>query len=155
MSGVSTVHVALKSLITTTLTGYSRINAYQLQNNPDLMLDKGYGISYGPGTNTNRQVGCHLSVSRAFLVLLTKQVTTMEYDEDGMTELEKSLLEDSILLVKAIEDNPTLATSAGQDGPAMSAIWESDEGIEFLEGKSGSYLLCQMTFNIEYMEALG
>jgi hypothetical protein len=156
MTKVSTVHDALESIITTSLSTYSgaKLNPHSLELNPEVMLQKGYGIVYGPGSNTNRQVGCHLSVSRQFIVLLTNLVSSQKGDEDGREALEKALLEDCVTLIKAIEDNPSLSTTAGVGGPALSAQWVSDDGVEYLNNKNSSFMFCQLVFDIEYMESL-
>jgi hypothetical protein len=146
---VTSVYDALVTLIGTTLSTYTKIiNPYIPEDNSELFLVKGYGVGFGNGENTERQLSCKLSVLRTFKVILVNQVVLTDHDELGHASLEKTILEDSIKILSALETNTTL------NGNAIKSIYRTDSGIEFLEGDRSKYLLLEIDIECEYFEDL-
>ena len=149
MSKVTTVYNALQALIEANLTSYSKIpNPYVVDDNVALLLTKGYGIGYGAGENTERQVGCFLSINRLFTVVLVNQVTVTENNLTGISSLEKALMEDAVTLLDALEQDADL------QGNSIKAVYRSDSGIGFIDSELGKYLLLEIEVGIEYLENL-
>lgn len=146
---VSSVYDALVTLIGTTLSSYTKImNPYIPEDNAEIFMVKGYGVGFGAATNTERLLACKLSVLRNFKVVLINQVVVTDHDELGHAALEKSILEDSIKILSALETDTTL------NGNAVKSKYVTDSGIEFLEGDRTKYLLLEIDVEIEYFENL-
>jgi hypothetical protein len=129
--------------------GYTRIpNPYNLEDNTELKLKKGYGIGFLSATNTNRQVNCKFSVNRTMEVTLTRLYTGSEENASSKSNLEKLLLEDQYKIIKDFEQDITI------NGQTMYTRWESDSGIEFVAGATGRFYALKTQFSLEYLENL-
>lgn len=148
MSDISTVHAAYISLIETALPTYVRIpDPYDPEKNASLILDKGYGLGFGPANNTERMKCPQLSIAREFFVVLTNKIVSLENDSNQRGSIEKSLFEDHFALVKAVEADPTLG------GAAVITKYVSDGGLEFLNGEQAKHFLIEIVFESEYFES--
>ena len=149
MTKISQIYAALETVIETELPTYRKIpNPYDSSANANVILRQGYGIVAGAGSNTNRVLGCEMSIARDFGVILTKQIAKTEHDADGRTNQEKALFEDQYLLVKSLEKNPSLTGTAAKVG------FVGDNGIEVLDLETGRYFVLVSQFNVEYFENL-
>jgi len=149
MTQVSTVYDALETLIEGELSGYGKLpNPYDPENNSGLLLDKGYGIAFGPGVNTERYVNCKITIERVFSIPLVNVVVATENDTDRHATLEKTIQEDAFKIIKALENDSRLG------GAAVKARYSDDSGVLFLEGDREKYLLQQLEVAVEYFEDL-
>jgi len=151
MTAISDIHDELHSVVATALTGksYSIIpNAYITPDNAGLLLRKGYGIAIGAGNNTERVLGGKLSYQRDFQVFLTRELLTTSSNVEARQDVEKAILEDYTLVLKAIEEQPTL------NGNAAKAVIITDGGLEYLEGDRDRYFLIEATVTVEYFETI-
>lgn len=151
MSKVSDIYEALLDVLEAQLPSYTRIpNAYDAGATPEPMLRKAYGIGFGPSSNTNRVVGCQMSVARTFDVLIVRQVTTTENNTAARAALEKEVFEAQKLVIAAIENNPSLSQTCA------NAAFVSDSGLDFVTGQTSQqkYFLLVSTFACEYLENL-
>jgi hypothetical protein len=149
MSKVSDAVTNLASLIETNLSGYQRLaNPYLPENNPELLLKQGYGIRIGSATNTDRELGAVISIERSFTVIFTRRFDLIDSDVEGKGEAELALVEDSIVLSKLIENDPTLS------GAAARSRYVSDSGIEFLYSNKNNFLKTEISYSVEYFESL-
>jgi hypothetical protein len=149
MSSISTIVDQLNTTISGVLTTYSKVpNAYEIGNNAELFLIKGYAIGIDSASNTNRQLGCQLSIARDLTVILVNQVTSNNTDFDAMQNVVKSLMEDQYTIIKAIEKDSSLNSSA------VSIKYASDAGIEFGASSTSKYFLLESIFTCEYFEDL-
>jgi hypothetical protein len=149
MSKITSIFDQLKTVISTELPTYKQIpNPYELEAASNVMLAKGYGLAFGAGSNTERQLSCQLSIEREFGVLLTRQMSYTEHDAANRNSLEKTIFEDQYKLIKAIEKNSSLAQLVAK------VAYASDSGIEFLGLESGRYLTLFSAFTCEYFENL-
>jgi len=147
MSKISTVYDEIRALIPANLSGYTELNnPYTITDEADLNFDKGYAVGLGAGTNTNRLLSCAMSISRDFVLTLTKRMFLTNRDITNRIIAEKALFEDQITLVKKFE----LATSS-----AISKIeYVSDNGLEFLEADRFGILVLQFVVRVEYFETI-
>jgi len=149
MSKISDIYDALDSLISTALPAYTKLpNAYDLEENPELFLKRGYGIAIGSGENTKRELGCRLSYLRQFTIGLIKQITTTDTNTAARVALEKAIIEDHYLVLKALENDVDLNETSN------ITILPNDNGIEYLEGETNKYFLVTITVTSEYSENL-
>lgn len=149
MTQISTIYDAIDTLIQTQLTTYTRIpNPYDPPENASLLLRRGYGIGVADGANTERQVGCSLSIARIFQILLINQITTTDHNMSARETIEKNLMEDQYKIVKAFEQNPSLSAST------MKVKYISDTGLEFLETDDQKYFIVTTAFEAEYLETI-
>ena len=148
MTKVSDIYDALNTLISGTLTTYSKLpDPYNVEDNTELFLKKGYGIAFGDDTNTNRKVGCQkITINQQFEIPLMNLVTATDSNATGHASLEKLLLEDKFKIIKALENDNDLS------GSAMQARYIGGSAITYLEGDRGKYLLTGLFITIEYLE---
>lgn len=150
MSKISTIREDLETIIDGLLTGYQKIpNPYELEKISNVILRKGYGIAFGPGANTNRQLGCQLSVDREFAIILTREVAATEHNAEARETVEKSIFEDQYLIIKAIEKDADLLGSS-----AANARYVSDNGLEYVGLENSRYFVLVSNFSTEYFENL-
>ena len=148
MTSISNIRAALETMIDGVVTGYTKIaNPYELEKISNVILRKGYGIAFGPGANTNREL-CQMSVDREFSVVLTREVAATEHDADGRETVEKAIFEDQHLIIKAIE------ADASVGGTASRGRYISDGGIEYVGIENSRYYALVSNFAIEYFEQL-
>lgn len=153
MSLISTAYDALvarvESVLDASNNGYTRIpNPYNVEDNMEIKLRKGYGVALLAGTNTNRQVNCKFSVSRQIEVVLTRLYTGQEENAVTKASLEKLLLEDQYLIINDFEQDISI------NGQTMYTRWETDSGIEFLASETSRFYVLRTQFSLEYLENL-
>jgi hypothetical protein len=149
MSTIETVYDTFTDKVAAALTGYARIaNPYDLADNPDIILRKGYGVAIGPGTNTERFVGCIATWEANFVVGIILQVASTENNVDGRSTTERNLLEGVEALLIAFENDPSLS------GNVIKAVVNSHSGIQYIPGERGKYVAIEIDFTVEYLQTL-
>lgn len=155
MSNITTAFDAIKAkmlVLFPEVSGYYQLtNPYDVEENTITMHEKGWGVALGPGTNTNRQLSCRLSVQRDITIVLTRRRYANELDTPSKESAEKSILEDQYTLIKALEKDPTINSSVS--GIARF-VFASDGGIETILAESDAFIKLVTVFNMEYFENL-
>lgn len=147
MSDISTVYDAIITRVEAVLTSHKRLsNPYKPDENSEKVLNKGYGVRFGPGVNTNRQFN-KLSVERTFGIVLTRRVYATEQAASKKASTEKSLFEDQKLILEDIEGDPTLGTSV-----VVKAAYTEDSGLEFVFVEKDNFLSLESIITVEYFE---
>jgi len=151
VSIISTAFDSMMTRIETVLDAsnqaYTRLpNPYLVEDNTELKLKKGYGLALLAATNTNRQVNCKFSVSRTVEVILTRLYTGAEENASTKSDLEKLLLEDQYKIINNFEQDLTI------NGTTMYTRWETDSGIEFVNGGTSRFYMLRTQFSLEYLE---
>ncbi|RLC38723.1 hypothetical protein DRH27_01590 [Candidatus Falkowbacteria bacterium] len=148
MTAITDIYDQLVTLIEAALTDYVRLpDPYNVDENTELFLRKGYGVAFGDDTNTNRKIGCNkVSIDQQFVVPIMNQVTTTDTNAVGHAALEKALIEDKFKIVKAIETDSDLS------GKTMKALYLGSSAITYLEGDRNKYLLTELFISTEYLE---
>lgn len=123
------------------------VNPYQPELNDTKALNRGWGFFIGPGTNTNRKLGCKLSIQREVTVLHTIINRGTERDITIRETAEKLLLEDQFLAIKNFEQNPVV----NNDVPKF--VYSADNGIEYIFTEQTNFIMIRSTFIMEYFEA--
>ncbi len=150
MSGISDAYDALVTRITAALgSGWTRIpNAYDLADNSDNMLRKGWALAIGPAVNGARELSCNFHLDRDFVVSVVRENIVLEHDAESAATTDKTLMEDMRLILKDFETNSTLNTGR------RFTTFVSDSGIEAVRGGNMSFLALRAQFNMKYVESL-
>jgi len=149
MSKITEIRNEFETVIKSVLTSARQIaNPYEIEKTANVILKNGFGIAFGPGTNTERQLSCQLSIDREIAIVITRQVSATEHDTARREEIEKDILEDQFLVIKAIERDPSLNNKAAR------ARYTSDNGLEYLLLENSRYFVLQSNFAFEYFEDL-
>ena len=154
MSNISDIIDTLEALVESQVTGITKIpNPYEPEANNDLYLQNGYGIGFGAGSNTDRNINGRVTIQRDFLVMLFRVVSATEQDGDAIKTSSKEVLEDELKIIKAIVNSDVL-NGAGNRYAYKTEYSQSDQ-LEFLAGDSGNRYWQQITaFSVEYAENL-
>jgi hypothetical protein len=147
---VTSIYDALVTVIgTTLLPNHKRLsNPYDLAQNNDQILERGWGLAVRAGTNTNRQIGAKLSVSRDFDISLTRKFFAREFDAVKKASTEKDLLEDMQLIIDNMEENSAL------DGGTYVVKYIGDSGIFNVRDSQDNFLAITVNVNIEYFRTI-
>lgn len=150
MSAVSTMFDNLKTRVVAVLGAeFADLpDAYDIEENPALLLKKGFAIGFGPGLNTKRTQSRLMSISRQMVITVTRALDATELDSSGKQATAKQLLEDLKLVMADLETNQTL------NNGLTIAGFENDGGIESVKAEGENFLMIQGTFSVEYFENL-
>lgn len=153
MSKVSTTYEAFVTRVETILSTHIELpNPYQIEQNDELALNQGWGVVWGPGQNSQRNLSCNLSVNRDIILVLTRQFITNELSHDHQESVEKLLMEDQYLMIKDIETDPKMGST-----DVLKSDYLSDSGIQIIsfdDPQKNNFLLLETTFQVEYLQDL-
>lgn len=147
MSTSTEVQTELNTLIEATLPTYDKLpDRNEPEDNPMIILDKGYATSFGPAVN-NSDIICkgNIRIERSFSVILTNAYTPGP-DPGYRESLERALLDDVDTLIDAIECNPQL------NGKSINSTYSDDGGIEYLTVDGKQFILIILTVTVEYFQ---
>jgi len=150
LTKISTIYDALLTAIATALAGggYRQLpNSYDITDNPEPYLRRGYGLAFGVSENTNREICERLWQRQSFTLPITNEVLTTSTNTTGWDDAMKGLMEDFIKVAKAIEAEPQIDESA-------QSVQVGVGGIAFLEGDRGKYVLIEISIDVEFYENL-
>lgn len=147
MSAISEIYDAISTFLDTNLgvTGSPLVNPYEVEENPDIVLKRGFGFFLGPaqdqGTMTNM-----LMLNRDVIVTLTIETGAAQHNITKRQEAEKLLLEDQGKLIKELHIDPGVSEK-------VSAIsYQADNGFEFVYGEKNNFLMIVSRFQMTYIE---
>ena len=149
MSKISTILDNLRTRVSTVLPTHKQLPFNrEIEENDTLFLSKGYAIAVGPGSNTNRNLSCRLSIARTAIITVTRAHFGVDRDITVRNTLEKDLLEDQFLIIDDLEKDPSLESVVAQ------IKYESDNGIEEVFVDTGHFLKIETVYSFEYLETL-
>ncbi len=149
MSQITTIYDAIYTRVATLLPNHKELKVPRfIELNDTLFLKKGFAVSIGAAINTNRVFACKLSLQREVTLTNTLQIFATDRDATTRKTVEKQLLEDQFLLIKNIEQDPTLTQVTNQ----INFI--SDNGIQDIFIEADSFIMIQSLINFEYFEDL-
>jgi hypothetical protein len=151
VSNISTVIDALRTQIAiiSGFPGKTEIpNAYSLKDNPETMLENGWGIRIGPASPSTIDEYSKYSESRVFTVVLTKLIFRTEEDIAAFSTAAKALLEDA-LLIKKLLDGPLQFNTQNY---VVMVDFERDSGLSFIKDDKFSLLYNEMSFTVDISE---
>jgi len=148
MSDISTIFDGVVTNMATLLPSHSLLpNPYIIEDNPDTVLRKGYGVGVGSGQNTKRIINSKHSVLRNIIITITRQTFAKDFDKTKRDTAVKLLLEDHAVLVKDAWNISNFGTGA------MRFFYDSDGGIDFVRLEDGfKFIKIETTFQVEYLE---
>jgi hypothetical protein len=147
LSKISDIYDAVVTLVSTKLPAYSRIpNPYALDENTAVLLKRSFGLAIGPGSNTERYVGCLVTWERVYTISLITQVVNTENDTTGRASIEKGLIEDHRAILLGFESDSTLG------GICIKAVVTDDGGISYIDGQQAKFLAVEISLAVEYQE---
>ena len=121
-------------------------NPYDIEGNSYLQLQKGFGVVTGPGTNTERYVGCLVTWERQFTIILVKKMATTQNNIDMRDDIEIELLDAHDVLRKAFHLNKNLG------GLAIDVDVSFDDGMVFVDTDRLKFLSLPINLAVEYQE---
>lgn len=149
MSIYSTLYDNMITRIEAVLPTHQRLhNSYALEQNNAQFLKLGYGLAINEGINSNRNVGCRLSIKQTLNVSITRKLYAREFDAVSKATTDKDLLEDALLIIKDFEINTTLNNSSS----VIKFIQHS--GINNIFVEKDNYLSIQLNFELELFDTL-
>lgn len=149
MSQISTAYDALNTRIAALLTSATRLpNPNKPDENAKLFLKNGYGVKIGPATSPRKHVGSQIALQREFSVVLVREFFALESSATGKSDMEKTLMEDQLTVLKDFEKNTTL-----NDVVTMTQ-YVSDTGIQYLLTETDRFIMVETNFLIDYFETL-
>lgn len=149
MSKIATIHDGLITSLAALLPNHQRIaNPYDVANNPDTVLKQGFGLAVNDGENTERLVGCKISIDRRFTIVITRRHMAVQNDAETQADAAVALLEDLKAVANEAENNFGLSTST------VAIKYISDTGIEPVRDTQENYLMVSITLSAEYFEAI-
>lgn len=153
MSAVSTAYDALETRIAALLNAnpadpaFLKIpNPYQLEENSDGVLRKGFGIKIGQASNV-MAVNCNYHIDRVFGVVLAREAMNTDHDSAGIAKVEKQLMEDLTTIIRDFEVNQSLNTGL------IFCGYLGDGGIELIRNDQ-SFLAVEAQFRIKIVQSL-
>lgn len=121
-------------------------NAYVVEKNTYLQLQKGYAVRADSGLNTERfiTVQCGVTWERIFTIILVRQMTAMQNNVDARDAIDEALLDDIELIHKSFELNHSL------NGNAIKCIAIGDSGVNFIDAERLKFLSTEINLRVEY-----
>ena len=147
MSNFSSLYDAIVTRVSTVLPSHTRLpNPYKIDENAEPLLRQGWGLAMNSATNTRRELSCRVSIRRDFVISIARKFYAVESNVDSKVSVEKSLVEDMILLIQDLCSNSSLPGAFG------IVTYESDAGINYVYGSKDPFLVLPITFSVEHME---
>ena len=146
-TSITTIYDQLKARIALLLPAYQQLaNPYEVMENPSIVAKKAFGIGFGSGVNSNRLVGCQLSIAREMTIVLIQLVPSLEQDVSKLSGIEKTILEDQVLLIRFLESGDYLNSSVSK------LAYVSDTGVSYDQAGRGLFIVTEITAEVEYFE---
>lgn len=153
MSLVSTYFDALLvrlDALMTSASGWTRIpNPYDVGENADVFLRKGYGLAIGAARNV-QAINCNQIVERTIRVVICREAMFTDSDATGVDGVVKQLMEDINTVMADFEKNQSLNNGAGFAG------YVGDTGIQSIRDQEGkpAFLSMDAEFLLRLVQAL-
>lgn len=136
---------ALVSLLQTALPDHKRLAyADDLEANDKHSMRLGWGIVFGGGINSKRNICPNYARRRTFTIVLTRENTAKDTDVVKKDQNKVWLLEDLHLVLNQIEQTKNL------DGATINCEAETDDGP--VESEVEGFLVLELTVTIENIQ---
>jgi hypothetical protein len=151
VSSISTVIDALRTRIPA-LTGFSTKteipNAYSLGDNPEPLLENGWGIRFGEGIPSTIDDYQHLNISRQMTAILTALIFRTEEDPAAFATASKNLFESALILARDLAG----PAQFNNEQYVLKVDFQRDSGLSFIKGNSFSLLYVEIGFAVDIAE---
>ncbi len=146
-TAITAVFDALVTRITAILPQHLRLtNPYDLVQNKETFLKKGWGLGFGAGVNSRRFNSLHFTTQRDFILTISRQYYAKESDIAAKATAEKELFEDLYLVSKDVQKHNTL-----NDGLYI-VTYQGDNGIQSVFSDKDVWLYIQVRLTVDYTE---
>lgn len=146
-TNISNIYDAIQTRLASLYpTGSRLLNPYQVNDNPDLLLQFGYGCSIQNASSNRRLLSNQLSLTRQFKIVNTRKFFALQTDPASKGVTEKQLMEDQMLVIKDFEKETTI------NGTAIMTNYVSDSGVRPVSGQTDKFLCVETFFAIDYFE---
>lgn len=149
MSNISLIHDAVYSMLSTLFTTKNELtDALILENNIELDLANGYGVSFEDANNSERLQECKLSIARNVIIVLTKEVYASHQDKSSFKAAEKALFEEHFNMIYQFK------ADEGIRDLVLTTDYIEDTGLQRLVEGDGhkQFITIATTFSVEYLE---
>jgi hypothetical protein len=151
MSKISTIFDAIKTSVGTIFSTKIVIpNPYSLVDNPSVLLKDSWGLVVSDESIGPLNTFCEYHSTRAFNIVLVKQVFRLENNVDAFETTAKAILEDA----KTLKDKMTERAQLSQDSSIDKIDFTSASGLQFLRVENFDYVYMSLSFGVSYSETI-
>lgn len=151
MSTISDLFNSFQGLLQSELSSHMRLtNAYNIADNPEPALRRGYALAIGSGENTEESLSSRITINRALIVVITRGLGGYHTDQAKKGDSEKSLMEDLFKVIRAVEKDPSLNHYDPATTGIAHAKFVGDEGISIVEDTA--FIQLRSSFIVKYFE---
>lgn len=127
--------------------GYFELtNPYDVTDNTKGFLRQGWGMAFGPVTNTNLLLCKTVTTDNEVRVLITRELAAMETDVERKHDSIKALLEDLRDVINDLDRADTLETIG------VNILSVSTNGIETVRGDNFAYLYVELVCTVKFFD---
>lgn len=149
MSNITTVFNNLVTFMSTNLSDHFRLNdPYNIEENPEQYLRKGWGIQVDDGVDTNRCISPEYYLGRTFTLVVVRESLAKDSDPARRETSKLDLLEDLHILIAAAVTENTLYQSA------VNFKYISDGGLQEVFVNDKPYNFIEANFLVEYSQSI-
>lgn len=149
MSNITTVFNNLVTFMSTNLYDHFRLNdPYNIEENPEQFLRKGWGIQVDDGVDTNRCISPEYYLGRTFTLVVVRESLAKDSDPARRETSKLDLLEDLHILIAAAVTENTLYESA------VNFKYISDGGLQEVFVNDKPYNFIEANFLVEYSQTI-
>ena len=149
MSNITTVFNNLVTFMSTNLSDHFRLNdPYNIEENPEQYLRKGWGIQVDDGVDTNRCISPEYYLGRTFTLVVVRESLAKDSDPARRETSKLDLLEDLHILIAAAVTENTLYQSA------VNFKYISDGGLQEVFVNDKPYNFIEANFLVEYSQTI-
>lgn len=146
---ITDVYNNFVTVIETALPSHKRLhNPYSVEENPEMIVRKGWGLQIDDGINSNRCISPEYYLQRNFSVVITRENVAKDSDPVRRDAAKLELLEDLHLLISASVLDNTLTQVAAR------FQYESDTGLQEVYIQDKPYSFIQAQFLVEYSQQI-
>lgn len=151
MSVTSDIYDEIVTRMTALFPNHQRLShAYTPEESPEPQLRQGWALQHGSGENTNRKLGCKVSVRRQFIIIVTRKYYSHDSDPEAKALTDKDIIEDVRLIINNAESTPYLDGIV--NNPNVRYV--SDTGVQFVYANNKPFYKSEVLLEAEYFEDL-
>ena len=149
MSKITDVFNNLVTFVGGELSDHTRLNdPYNIEENPEMLLRKGWGIQIDDGVDTNRCISPEYYLGRTFTIVIVRESVAKDSDPVRRELSKLDLLEDlHILIAEAVSENTLYQV-------AVNFKYISDGGLQEVFVQDKPYNFIEANFLVEYSQTI-
>lgn len=149
MSKITDVFNNLVTFVGGELIDHTRLNdPYNIEENPEMLLRKGWGIQIDDGVDTNRCISPEYYLGRTFTIVIVRESVAKDSDPVRRELSKLDLLEDlHILIAEAVSENTLYQV-------AVNFKYISDGGLQEVFVQDKPYNFIEANFLVEYSQTI-